>query len=121
VTPPSVRFFGRRVFLAPVFVVTSGLRDALSVLQWKRLREQVGVSMRTLKRWLAWWQGDFPESRFWKAAQGLLAPPVPTASTLPGSLCARFTGEPENQLVAALGFLAPVTTKTATASWLFEG
>jgi hypothetical protein len=63
VTPPSVRFFGRRVFFAPVFVVTSGLRKVLSPLQGKRLRERVGVSRRTLKRWAAWWQGDFSASR----------------------------------------------------------
>jgi hypothetical protein len=121
VTPPSVRFFGRRVFFGPVFVVTSGLRGALSVLQWKRLREQVGVSLRTLKRWAAWWQRDFPGSRFWKAAQGLLAPPAPATSRLPGSLWARFTGDEEKQLVATLRFLAPATTKTATVNWLFEG
>lgn len=120
VTPPSVRFFGRRVFFAPVFVVTSGLRGALSVLQWKRLRGQVGGSVRTLKRWSAWWQSDFSSTRFWKVAQGLLVPSAPTAATLPGSLWARFSGEPEEQLVAALRFLAPVTTKTA-ANWLFEG
>jgi hypothetical protein len=119
VTPPSVRFFGRRVFFAPVFVVTSGLRESLSPLQWKRLREWIGVSLRTLKRWAAWWRGDFPGSRFWKAAQGLLAPPAPVASTLPGSLLFRFAGDEEGRLVAALRFLAPVTTKTATL--LFEG
>jgi len=121
VTPPSVRFFGRRVFFAPVFVVTSGLRGVLSPLQWKRLREQVGVSLRTLKRWATWWREDFPESRFWKAARGLLAPPAPAVSTLPGSLLARFVGSEEKRLVAALNFLAPVTTKTAGANWFFEG
>lgn len=121
VTPPSVRFFGRRVYLGPVFVVVGGLREVLSPLQWKRLRERVGVSLRTLKRWAAWWRGDLPASRFWEAAQGLLAPPAPAASTLPGSLLARFAGDEEEQLVAALRFLAPVTTKTATANWLFEG
>ena len=119
VTPPSERFFGRRVFLAPVFMVVSGLREVLSPLQWKQLREQVGVSLRTLKRWAAWWRGDFAASRFWKAAQGLLAPPAPVAATLPGRLVARFEGGEEKQLVASLCFLAPVTTKTA--NWFFEG
>jgi hypothetical protein len=119
VTSPSVRFFGRRVYFAPVFLVTGGLREALSLLQWKRLREQVGVSLRTLRRCAAWWQGDFPSRRFWKAAQGRLAPPAPTTSTLPGSLLARFAGDEEERLVGALRFLAPVTTKTETANWLF--
>jgi hypothetical protein len=123
VTPPSACFFGRRIFFGPVFVVTSALRGALSQRQLKRLREQVGVSRRTLRRWAAWWQSDLPATRFWKAAQALLAPPAPAASTLPGSLLARFAGDAEKQLVALLRFLAPLTTATTvtTTSRLSEG
>jgi hypothetical protein len=119
VTPPSVRFLGRKVFYGPVVVVVSALGAELSPMRLGRLRELVGVSARTLKRWASWWQRDFASSRFWKAAQGLLAPPAPAGSTLPGSLVARFGGDEEKQLVSTLRFVAPITTATARNGMAF--
>lgn len=116
VTPPSVRFLGRKVFFGPVVVVLSALRATVSAKRLHRLREMVGVSLRTLKRWASWWQSDFASSRFWRAAQGRLAPPAPAATTLPGALVARFDGDEEKQLVSTLRFVAPVTTATGRSS-----
>lgn len=116
VTPPSVRFLGRKVYLGPVVVVLSALGATLSPMRLCRLREIIGVSLRTAKRWASWWQNDFASSRFWKAAQGRLAPPAPTATKLPGALVARFDGDEEKQLISTLRFISPVTTTTARNS-----
>jgi hypothetical protein len=113
VTPPSVRFLGRKVYLGPVVVVLSAIGAALSPMRLCRLREMIGVSLRTVKRWTAWWQSDFASSRFWSAAQGRLVPPAPAATTLPGSLLARFDGDEQRQLVSMMRFIAPITTATA--------
>jgi hypothetical protein len=101
------------MYLGAVVVVLSALRQTASAMRLASVRRHVGVSWRTLRRWAAWWQNDFAESRFWKASQGLLTPPAPTASSLPAALIAAFGGDDETRLVSMLCFVAPVTTATA--------
>jgi hypothetical protein len=54
-TPGSVRFVGRRVYLAAVVVVASVVRTGLTSRRVSQLAEWVRVSGRTLERWRAWW------------------------------------------------------------------
>jgi hypothetical protein len=95
VTPPSVRFLGRKVYLGAVVVVLAALRQTASAVRFASVRRYIGVSWRTLRRWAAWWRDDFASGRFWKAAQGLLAPPAPAAAMLPAALIAVFGGDEE--------------------------
>jgi len=119
VTPPSVRFLGRKFYLGAVVVVLGALRQTASMMRLASVRRYVGVSLRTLRRWAAWWQTDFAESHFWRAAQGLLPPPAPTAATLPAALLATFNGDEEARLVSALRFVAPITTASAKGGAAF--
>jgi hypothetical protein len=112
VTPPSVRFLGRKVYLGAVVVLATALRHGLTRRRVKGLRELLGVGARTLERWRAWWRTAFVESPWWKGARGRFLPPVATSS-LPRSLLERFPGEGWEPLVALLRFLAPVTTSSA--------
>jgi hypothetical protein len=112
VTPPSVRFLGRKVYLGAVVVVMSALRQTASAMRIASVREYIGVSWRTLRRWAGWWQHDFANSRFWKAAQGRLPPPPPAAATLPATLLAAFGGDEEARVISTLRFVAPITTAT---------
>jgi hypothetical protein len=108
-TPPSVRFLGRRVYFGAVVLLTSALRDGLTARRVRALREQLGVDVRTLRRWRRWWQEIFVQSVFWRAARARFAPPV-TESALPGALLERFTTETSRGvLVQALQFLAPIS------------
>lgn len=114
VTPPSVRFLGRRVFVGAVVVLAAALRHGLTPARGRRLREALGVSRRTLVRWRAWWRETFAASPWWRGLRGRFAPPVPTA-TLPRSLLARFPGAGATPLVKLLELLAPITTGAGVA------
>ncbi len=112
-TPPSVRFLGRRVYLGAVVVLVSAMLHGATPPRAARLRELFGVSHRTLARWRTWWQTAFASSPFWKSVRGLLRSPA-NAALLPLSLLSCF-GEPctRDALVTALRFLSPMTTTPA--------
>lgn len=111
-TPPSVRFFGRRFFIAPIVVLLSAMNHGLTAERVRRLREWLDVDVRTLERWRLWWLETFVQSPFWKAARAQLMPPVDQA-TLPWSLGQRFGFSRRQRLVAFLKFLSPLTTRSA--------
>jgi hypothetical protein len=107
-TPASVRFLGRRVYLAATVVLASSVRTGLTDRRVSQLTEWIRVPKRTLERWRAWWLLEFVDTRFWMTARGQFIPP-PSVATLPASLleCFKGPGLP-SQLVAALRFLAPL-------------
>jgi len=109
VTPPSVRFFGRRVYFAPCFLTISALRGKLTARRLARLRKRYGVDRRTVRRWRRWWHDAFPTTAFWRVQRGRVLPPA-HESALPASLLERFAGTGSAPLIAALRFLSPLTT-----------
>jgi len=111
VTPPSVRFLGRKVYLAAVVVLASAMRQGPTPTRVARLRDLLGVGERTLRRWRKWWQQRFCEGSFWRTARARFMPPV-TAATLPRGLWERFAGEGPDRLCDLLRFVAPITTTT---------
>ena len=110
-TPPSVRYLGRRVYLGTVVVLVTALRAGLTARRGAQLREALGVSVRTLARWRHWWRETFVASPFWHGMKGRFAPPV-DAVELPASLLERFVADhARDRLVALLRFLAPLTAR----------
>ena len=107
-TPPSVRFLGRRVYLGAVVVLATALQHGATPGRLARLRATLGVSARTLARWRDWWRETFVATRFWRAARARLGVPV-AEEALPASLLERFAGDEAARLVQALRFLAPLT------------
>jgi hypothetical protein len=112
ITPPSVRFLGRKVYQSGIVVVASVMRFGPTPEAVERLRELFGVSGRTLVRWRRWWQEVLGRSPFWQIHSAALMPPV-ELEQLPGALLERFVGEMGDRLVALLRFLSPTTTRTA--------
>jgi hypothetical protein len=113
VTPPSVRFLGQRVYLAALVVLVSAMTGGVTAGRAARMEALVGVSVRTLQRWRAWWLRTFPRTLFWKEARGLLVPSV-DESRLPASLLERFRATIEQAgggLAECLRFLSPITTR----------
>jgi hypothetical protein len=106
-TSPSVRFAGRRVYLAVVLMLVSPRGSASTQV----LRDRLRVPTVTLKRWRTWWRETFPSTAFWRAACERFMPPVPTGA-LPQSLLERFeTSAMTDRLAQALRFLAPLSVR----------
>ena len=114
-TPPSLRFLGRRVYLATMVVLISAMRHGATAPRVARLSQLIGVSRRTVAHWREWWRTTFAQSRFWQAAGAAFMPPV-DQDRLPASLLERFAGGGAEQLLALLRFLAPITGGAVHAS-----
>ena len=111
-TPASVRFLGRKVYLGAVVLLAGVLRQGPTPWRVSRLQALLGVSARTLARWHRWWRDDFVHTAFWRAARSRFARPVEPAD-LPRGLLERFDGDAVAQVVATLRFLGPLTTTSA--------
>lgn len=106
-TPPSVRFFGRRVYVGAAFILASIVALALGAASaaWR----STGIPPRTIRRWGQWWRGAFPETAVFAALSARLVPAIARAR-LPASLLERMPGPPEAGLTLLLTLLAPLTT-----------
>ncbi len=103
----SVRFLGRRVYVALAVVLLPQRRKVLSSAAIK-LCDELNVPARTLARWRLWWSQLFPATTLWQAQCAAFMPPVPTAE-LPTSLIARFNGLAHEAMGHLLAFLAPLS------------
>jgi len=108
-TPPSVRFLGRRVYLGALVILASAMQQGATPVRARRLRELLGVSLRTLARWREWWRSAFFESEFWKTEKVLFSVPL-SKEGLPLSLLERFGSNEELRLGALLRLLLPIST-----------
>jgi hypothetical protein len=115
-TPPSLRFLGRRAYLATMVVLISVMLHGATVPRVARLSQLVGVPRRTVARWREWWRTAFADSRFWQAKGAVLMPPV-DRQRLPASLLERFAGGSAEQLLALLRFLAPISGGAIGHAW----
>lgn len=114
-TPASLRFLGRRVYVAAIVVLIAILQHGVSDARMHRLSEVVNVDRRTVARWRTWWRRIFTATPFWRIARARFMPPVDHAM-LPASLIERFTGvtpacfqHAADPLVVLLHFIGPLT------------
>lgn len=111
-TPASVRFLGRRVYLGVVVVLVSAMCHGLTPERVRKLRVRLGnVDRRTLDRWRVWWRDMFVATSLWKRLRGQLPAPV-DEERLPGALLECF-GLGVGGLVNLMRALGPLTG----ASW----
>jgi hypothetical protein len=113
-TPPSLRFLGRKVYVAVLVVVASVIGRRIEIVGRGAPRHVEGVPVRTVRRWLAWWSIAFALSAFWMEAKGMFATPVEEAA-LPGSLLERLGRPNATTLTRLLVFIAPITTTSVRA------
>ena len=107
-TPPSLRFLGRKVYLATVVTLISALLHGTTPARLARLSAVPGIDRRTLARWREWWRSTFTDGAFAAVATAALLPPIDIAG-LPVSLLDRFAGGIEGKLTDLLRFLGPLT------------
>jgi hypothetical protein len=116
-TPPSVRFLGRKVYLLAVVVLVSAMRQGPSRRRVHELSQLFGADRRTIARWRVFWEQHVPQTPFWKVARGRLL--ATTAIVLlPQALLDQFLrgGDACQEWERLLRFLAPITTATGPPS-----
>lgn len=105
-TPPSVRFLGRKHFLSAVVLLVSAARYGARPRLAQAMRSAYGVSHSTLARWQRWWRETIPATAFWAVARTRLIPPI-DAGRVPVELVTRFDATAAlEKLVASLRFIA---------------
>jgi hypothetical protein len=109
VTPPQLRFLGRRCYLAAVVVLAAAILNGPTPPRIAAVARSVGAAKSTVTRWLAWWRDSFPVSPLWRERRARLAQPVDEVS-LPASLLAVFVAASAatgDAIGALLRFLLP--------------
>jgi hypothetical protein len=111
VTPPSVRFLGRKVYLGAVVVLVSAMQQGPSPRRVSELSRYFDADRRTIARWQVFWREHFPRTPFWKVARARLVP-VFDVATLPRSLTEAFVHRHDDRegWKNLLLFLSPITT-----------
>lgn len=123
-TSESVRFMGRRRFVALVFVLVSAMTYKLTEERIAAVQEYADVDWRTLKRWRTWWREDFVCGKFWQVMRGRFKSALGT-ERMPLALCERFgvdvaawipctcmqTQKARDSVLKLLKFLSPLTTE----------
>ena len=112
-TSLSVRFLGRRVYLALAVVLVSDSRretTSTSASAVAKLGAELGVPRQTLQRWRTWWSEQFPLTPLWRATCARFMPAVDVAE-LPAALFGRFAGSPTQRVMRLLVFLSPLTLR----------
>lgn len=108
-TPPSLRFLGRKVYLGAVVMLVPAMVHGVTDKRAKAMQELCGVSRRSLSRWRKWWRENFVGSDLWRLLRGRFVPAVDELF-LPSSLLERIeTRAASERVLATLRLLLPMT------------
>lgn len=81
-TPPSVRFFGRRVYAASAVALVTAAREGFVGDRFESLRRALGVTTNAVRAWRKWWSEVVPAAgTSWSWAVGRLFPVVDMSMT----------------------------------------
>ena len=110
VTPPSVRFLGRKVYLGAVVILVAAMRQGPSPRRVRELSRLFDADRQTIARWQVFWEEHFPQTPFWKVARSRLVPSV-AIEIHPLSLLEAFSrsDDPCQDWGRLLLFLSPIT------------
>ena len=113
-TPPSVRFLGRKVYLGAVVILVAAMRQGPSPRRVSELSRLFDVDRRTIARWQVFWREHFPQTPFWKIARARLVPTF-DVTALPRSLLEAFVHRQDDRegWRNLLCFLSPITMTRA--------
>jgi hypothetical protein len=108
-TPPSVRFLGRKVYLAAVVVLVAAMRQGPSPRRVRELSQLFGADRRTIARWRDFWREHFPQTAFWKVKRGRFVRLA--IAELPRAFFEAFIQRADSQedWRRLLAFLSPIT------------
>lgn len=109
-TSPSVRFFGRRRYPAPLLLLISALMVRINEYRLTQMKRRFGITISesTWKRWRRWWLEAFVETSFWNKTRGLIPEPKKRVP-LPRTMFPIFQGLLDQKMILLLQFLSPIT------------
>jgi hypothetical protein len=110
VTPPSVRFLGRKVYIGAIVILISAMRQGPSPRRVRELSTRFGADESTITRWQVFWREHFAQTPFWKVARaGFIT--LGESVCLPYSLVDAFLRRhpPCEGWIHLLRFLSPIT------------
>ena len=111
--PPSVRFFGRRIFASVVFMLvafgTGGSSVGSALPTSSPPPSSPPPSWATRKRWAWWWAERFVLEPWFVVLASRMATPVDLRCPA-RDLLSRFDGGIVDRIVNVLALLAPMTT-----------
>ncbi len=109
-TPTSIRFLGRKVYLGAVIVLISAMLGGASPRRRRILHELCGADERTLARWRTWWAEAFTKTSVWKCLAPALALCGISDVPIPRRLLRAMPASPlEDALSGVLRLLLPLT------------
>lgn len=123
VTPPSVVFLDRRVYVSVVVALTTILLHGATPRRLRDVARQFEVDRRTLERWREWWTQQVPQMDVWTVLRGRFAR-QPDLVRLPASLYEQIVGSSDDDrltkllnLLRALGHSALMRARSALVSF----
>jgi hypothetical protein len=108
VTPGSVRFFGRRVWLGSIILVACILQGDCAPKVYREFCRSLQLPAKTVTRWRSWWGRDFPRGKDWQVLRGRLARPI-ESGLLPASLLEIFEANHDKGIFALQSCLKLLT------------
>ena len=114
VTPKSVRFLGRKVYLGQSVALAS-------VLRWQEVKVTkvcgvLGMSAETLRRWKCWWAGPVQRSKWWSAVRAQIMPRLEGEHFI-GELFGRLEVQAQSAEAAIRKLLIIVSPLTVPAAY----
>jgi len=109
-TPRSVRFLGRKVYLGAIVILISAMRQGPTPRRVRELSDRFGADASTIARWQTFWREHFPRTPFWKVERAGFTT-LGKIVSLPYSLVNAFLGRhpPWEGWTLLLRFLSPIT------------
>ena len=82
VTPPSVRFLGRKVYFGAIVILIGAMRQGPSPRRVRELSTRFGADESTITRWQTFWREHFPQTPFGRL-HGPVSSPSARSSACP--------------------------------------
>ena len=111
-TPPSVRFFGRYWYVAPVLLLISALTRPLNDKLIDKIYHYFGINVfkSTIKRWRQWWNSVFASSTFWRQSKGIMPSTIANITLpIPRILMRLYGDVTEDSLLETLKLISPIS------------
>jgi len=117
--PPSCLFWGRRVYWGAAVMLVTAAVQGLEKRSTSELCRHFGVSRRTVRRWVRYFESVFPESGQWQRLRGRVSALV-RDDDLPRSLLGWFASAGMSAFETVVRCLAFLSNATRVCSVLLE-